>query len=247
MVRSVRFALVALALLALEACSGRYALPNGATSQALVMHQDWTIFFYAGLAVAVIVGALILIPLVAWRRRDDTYPPQFRRNYRWEFVYTGIPVVMVIALFALTYVDEGIVQHVRMHPANRVHVSAFRWSWEFQYPSHGIDIIGTPNQPPQLVLPINETTQIYLTSRDVNHDFWIPAFLFKRDAIAGVNNYFDLRPIRLGVFSGECAVFCGLDHAHMTFTVRVVSQEEYARWLRSGGSPTALSASGTAS
>lgn len=211
------------------------------------MYQDWTIFFYAGLAVFIVVATLIILPLVVWRRRDESYPPQFRRNYRWEIVYTGIPILLVIGLFGLTYVDEGVVQHLSPHPANRVNVIAFRWSWEFDYPGRNIDIAGTPQNPPQLVLPVNETTQIYLTSRDVNHGFWIPAFLFKRDAIAGVNNYFDFRPIQTGVFSGECTVFCGFDHAHMTFTVRVVSQAQYARWLQSGGASGSLPAAGGAS
>lgn len=247
MLKSIlRYAVVALALMGVTGC-GEYALPLGATTQGQVMHQDWTIFFYAGLAVAVIMIGLILLPLVVWRRRSEAYPPQFRRNNRWEIVYTGIPVLMVLGLFWLTFVDEGVVQHLSAHPANSVNVIAFRWSWEFRYPGHHIDYAGTPQNPPQLVLPVNETTQIYLTSRDVNHDFWVPAFLFKRDAIAGVNNYFDLRPIHLGVFRGECAVFCGLEHAHMTFTVRVVSQAQYARWLQSGGSPSSLPMTGTPS
>lgn len=211
------------------------------------MHQDWTIFFYASLAVAAIVSALIIIPLFVWRRRSDEYPPQFRRNNRWEVVYTGIPVLLVIALFGVTYFKEAAVEHLSPHPANTVDVIAFRWSWEFRYQGRSITIAGTPQNPPQLVLPINRTTLIHLTSRDVNHTFWIPGFLFKRDAIAGIDNYFDLRPIHLGVYRGECAQFCGFDHALMNFTVRVVSEADYARWLRSGGSAATVPATGESS
>ncbi|MEO9170408.1 MAG: cytochrome c oxidase subunit II [Candidatus Baltobacteraceae bacterium] len=208
------------------------------------MHQDWAIFFWVGLAVAAIVSVLIIIPLFAWRRRSEEYPPQFRRNNRWEFVYTGIPVLMVIALFGVTYFKEAAVERLNPHPSTVVNVIAFRWSWEFRYPGTGISIVGTPQNAPELVLPIDETTLIHLTSQDVNHAFWIPGFLFKRDAIAGVDNYFDLQPNRVGVYRGACAEFCGLDHALMTFTVRVVSKADYARWLRSGGSAATLPAAG---
>lgn len=237
---NARCGLAALSLLWTAGCVSTLALPPGATTQGQTMHQDWTIFFYSGLAVAVIVGALIIIPLAVWRRRSEEYPPQFRRNTRWEVVYTGIPILMVIALFGITYIEEAKVEYLDPHPANVVEVIAFRWSWEFRYPGHPIAIAGTPQNGPQMVLPVNETSLIHLTSRDVNHALWIPAFLFKRDAIAGIDNYFDLRPTQMGIYRGQCAEFCGLDHALMRFTVRVVTQDAYARWLRSGGSAATL-------
>lgn len=208
------------------------------------MHQDWVIFFLAGLAVATIVSLLIIVPLFVWRRRSEEYPPQFRRNNRWEFVYTGVPVLMVAALFGVTYFSEAAVEALDPHPSAVVDVVAFRWSWEFRYPRAGISIVGTPQNAPQMVLPVDATVLIHLSSQDVNHAFWIPSFLFKRDAIAGIDNTFDLRPTQIGVFRGRCAEFCGLDHALMNFTVRVVSKTDYERWLRSGGSGTTLPSAG---
>jgi cytochrome c oxidase subunit 2 len=81
-----------------------------------------------------------------------------------------------------------------------------------------------------------------LTSNDVIHSFYVPGFLFKRDAIPGRVTEFDLRPDRLGVYRGECAEFCGLDHAYMNFTVRVVPAAQFQAWLssqRSAASPAA--------
>ncbi len=65
-------------------------------------------------------------------------------------------------------------------------------------------------------------TQINLYSNDVVHSFWIPSFLFKRDANPGITNHFDVTPTQTGLFHGVCAEYCGLDHALMTFTVEVV-------------------------
>lgn len=231
--------------LTLCVCScGAYALPAGATAQALVLHADWTVFTLAGLCVMAIVSVLIVFPLVVWRRRAGDLPPQFRRNNRLEVAYTIVPLLIVAALFTLAYRNEIAVEHLSAHPANTVDITAFQWSWRFHYEDPAITIVGTPQAPPQLVLPVDETTRINLTSSDVNHAFWVPAFLFKRDAIAGVKNSFDLRPIHEGVFLGRCAEFCGFDHAKMTFTVRVVSRSQFVRWLGGGGAPAISYAKG---
>ncbi len=228
----MRFVVATLALLSTAGC-GVYALPLGATAQSQVLRFDWTVFTFAGLFVAVVVGALILLPIIVWRRRGEEYPPQFRRNNFLEISTTVVPLLMVVALFAVTYRNEIIVEHQMDRPPNTVDVVAFEWSWRFHYEGTHVAVVGTPQAPPQLLLPVDETTRINLTSNDVNHAFWIPAFLFKRDAIAGIKNSFDLRPTREGLYLGRCAEFCGLDHALMSFTVLVVSQGEYDRRLRS--------------
>ncbi len=81
--------------------------------------------------------------------------------------------------------------------------------------------------PPTLYLPLGRPTEIDLRSEDVTHSFWVPAFLFKRDAIPGMTNVFDITPTRTGTFPSRCAQFCGLDHALMTFVVRVVPAAAY--------------------
>jgi cytochrome c oxidase subunit II len=65
----------------------------------------------------------------------------------------------------------------------------------------------------------------------VIHAFWVPDFLFKRDAIPGHVNVFDVSPTTAGTYHGVCSEFCGLNHSFMTFTVKVVSPEEFERWL----------------
>ena len=84
-------------------------------------------------------------------------------------------------------------------------------------------------------LPLGETAAIAVTSSDVNHAFWIPDMLFKRDAIPGRVTSFDLTPSKLGTFLGRCGEFCGLDHALMTFSVRVVPPAELPALARLRG------------
>jgi cytochrome c oxidase subunit II len=206
-----------------------------ATLQGQTMRGDWLVFIAASIAVGVVVYAFILVPLLVWRRRSERLPPQFAANGPLEIGGAVVSLLLVGVLFYFTYRTEVPVDAVSAHPYQVVDVTGFRWSWEFDYPGAGIHIVGTPNRPPELVLPLGERTQIELHSVDVNHSFWVPAFLFKRDAIPGMVNRFDLTPVKSGRFAGLCTQFCGLDHALMTFTVRVVPAQAYRAWLASGG------------
>ncbi|WP_059009017.1 aa3-type cytochrome oxidase subunit II [Streptomyces specialis] len=109
----------------------------------------------------------------------------------------------------------------------------------FPADANGVYEIGTPadrnpdtgNPGPTLVLPVGETVQFVLTSRDVIHSFWVVPFLMKQDVIPGHTNTFEVTPTREGTFLGKCAELCGVDHSRMLFNVQVVSPEEYDAYL----------------
>ena len=210
-----------------------HPLPAGATEQAQSAHAMWMLFGITGFFVAVLVIGLIFWCLFRYRSRsgdDGTFPLQFRRNNRMEILYTVLPMILVGILFFYTYNAERRIETISLHPDLTVNVSAFRWSWRFLYPAYNFAINGATSAPPQLVLPLNETVRFNVSSLDVDHSFWIPAFLFKRDAIPGLRNVFDIKPTKLGIFRGECGEFCGLHHALMLFSVRVVTAREFVAW-----------------
>lgn len=209
--------------------------PAAVTVQAGQMLGVWRVFIVAGIVVYAIVAGLIIFAAVAYRSRDRRIrqSARFHENKPLEIVWTVIPILIVIGLFVKTYVVEAQVEHVATDPPQVVKVVAFRWSWSFAYPQYGITINGTTQAPPQLVLPVGETTKIDLTSTDVIHEFWVPAFVFKRDAIPGMTNVFDLKPTRVGTYRGECAEYCGTFHADMGFSVRVLSRGDFVRWIHS--------------
>jgi cytochrome c oxidase subunit 2 len=203
-----------------------------ASLQAEDLRGVWVIFLATALVVAAFVYALIFYALIRWRDRGQAkMPPQFKQNAPLEIIGVIIPLLIVIGLFYITYVREVANDALHANPYATVDVKAFRWSWTFSYPGHNVSITGTPQAPPELVLPANKLTQINLYSADIDHSFWIPAFLFKRDALPGFPNHFDLTPNKIGVYPGNCSEFCGLDHALMTFTVRVVPAADFERWL----------------
>src|SRR5581483_4120743 len=196
-----------------------YAPPG--TAQGMDLLSVWQLFVYAGIAVYAIVAALIIWSAFAYRRRDPSIVQAREtkhKNAPLEITWTVIPVLIVTGLFVRTYMVEARVEAVTPHPTEVVNVLGYRWSWRFDYPRRHVSIDGSPKSPPTLVLPINETTRFNLTSNDVVHSFWVPAFLFKRDANPGMINVFDLKPTREGSFLGRCAEYCGTYHSLMGFT-----------------------------
>jgi cytochrome c oxidase subunit 2 len=217
---------------------GRSWWPQPVTTQASLMASNWVLFLCAGAVVALIIWGLLAFALLRWRRKrgaPTTLPAQLRTNIALEITWTLVPLVLVCILFVYTYRAEAGVEALVADPDVTVAVNAYRWGWSFGYRG-GPTVQGSFTNAPQLVLPRNETTRIILTSSDVNHAFWVPAFLFKRDAIPGRVTAFDLRPEKDGTYVGHCAEFCGYAHALMGFSVKVVPPADYARWLRSGPS-----------
>jgi cytochrome c oxidase subunit 2 len=219
------------------------------TTQAQTMLTEWKLFAIVGAAVGVLVAGLLFFCLIRFRRRIGAAEPrQFRNQAVIEILWTIAPLALVCALFVHTYTSEQSVEALAAEPDTTIAVTAYRWGWNFQY-WHGPLVTSYPHEAgtnhaltaatevADLRLPVNQTTRIRLTSLDVTHSFWIPNFLFKRDAIPGVVNEFDLHPTRTGTFLGRCAQFCGLDHARMTFRVDVLTPTEYSNWLHEARSP----------
>lgn len=208
------------------------------------MHDAWMFFTGAGIGVAIVVYGLIAWCVVRYRKRptDLGFPVQFRRNDKLEIVYTVIPILMVVGLFLISFAAERHVEAIPLRQQVVVNVTGFRWSWRFDYPQLGISVIGERERPPEFVLPVAQTTRLNVTSVDVDHSFWVPDFLFKRDAIPGLRNVFAWTPTKVGTFRGECGEFCGLDHANMSFRVRVVSDVDFARWVAARRRPAAVDA-----
>ena len=108
----------------------------------------------------------------------------------------------------------------------------FQWQWQFRYLDEGFIITGdSEGDPPEMVVPVGSTIRLRLVANDVNHSFWVPRFLSKRDLIPGVRNVINVEVTERGTFTGRCAEFCGLDHWRMYFDVRSVDPAEYRTWV----------------
>jgi len=229
--------------LALSGCAGRVQdglLPRGVTQGAERVTNLWVAAWIAALVVGGLVWGLIIWCVVAYRRRKDddgSLPDQLRYNVPLEILYTVVPVFMIAVLFFYTQRDEAALLDTSKHPDVVINVVGKQWSWDFNYVNEGTYEAGTHAQLtgkpgveetlPTLYLPVNKRTEFVLTSRDVIHSFWIPAFLQKLDMIPGRVNKFEVVPMRTGDFKGKCAELCGAYHSQMLFNVKVVDQATY--------------------
>ncbi len=248
--RAGTWAAVSAGLLLLGACSSedqdqikRLAMPEPATDRAFFIDDLWKGAWLAAMLVGILVWGLILYAVFRFRRRsEDEVPVQTRYNLPIEILYTIAPIVMVLVFFFFTVqtqndvlasasAEDGEADHT-------INVVGQQWSWTFNY--QGEDAVGGENvytsgttaEAPTLVLPEGESVRINLSSPDVIHSFWVPAFLFKMDVVPGRDNHFSFTPTKEGLYAGKCAELCGVYHSRMLFNVEVVSPEEYDQHLQ---------------
>jgi cytochrome c oxidase subunit 2 len=234
--RTLRAAVLAGLLASVTGCTSnaftRLGMPTPITQQGKVVLTLWQNSWIAAFAVGIVVWGLVIWAVIFHRKRSDVLPPQVRYNLPIEVLYTVVPFIMVAVLFYFTARDENYIDKVSAHPNVVVNVTGFQWSWEFQYPDLGnVAIIGNSRTDPTLYLPVGETVEFNLTSPDVIHAFWVPAFLFKRDVVPGHPNHFEITPTTTGTFAGRCSELCGIYHSEMLFTVKVVSQQEFLQFI----------------
>jgi len=224
---------------------------RGSTTQAQDTFKLYQGTFVAALVIGVLVAALILWSIIAYRRRDDEIPRQFQYHIPLEIAYTVIPIIIVLVLFAFTVLTENNVDAVSTTPAVKVHVIAFQWGWTFAYSNEHLimtgetygdpDPVGLNGQPcapvvdcygPGLVIPVGVPTTIHLTSNDTIHGFYVPQFNFSRYAQPGVTaQYFDLTPTHEGIYRAQCTQLCGLYHSLMYFHVVALPMDQYKAWV----------------
>jgi cytochrome c oxidase subunit 2 len=219
------FAVTALALAA-AGCT-----PRSVTEQGRAVYDLYNLFLYTAAVVFLIVSALVIWSVVRYRRRGDELPTQTHGNNRLEIAWTLIPTVIVLVLFVFTIQAQNKVLDDSGPADVNLTVTAFQWSWRFTYEGAGAEVIGTPETVPEMVVPVGARVRVKLVSADVVHSFYVPQTLFKRQAIPGTVNQFDLTFDKVGLYHGQCTQFCGLQHTDMTYRVRVVTQGEYQSWL----------------
>jgi cytochrome c oxidase subunit 2 len=242
--RRARFGAVLLALVpVLAGCTvddlPRFGFPRGVTAQA-----DRTLTLWSGSAIAALVVGAFVWGLIFWaslryRRRPgaEQLPAQVSYNLPIEILYTVVPFLIIAVLFFYTVVDENYVNAESKQPDLQVSVLAFKWNWQFGYVGERdqnnkfVQTVGSTDEIPVLVLPVNRTILFTETSPDVIHSFYVPEFLFKRDVIPGRTNSFEVKITRTGSFVGHCAEFCGTYHSMMNFEVRAVSPADFAAFL----------------
>jgi heme/copper-type cytochrome/quinol oxidase subunit 2 len=161
-------------------------------------------------------------------------PEQLHGNNTVEIIWTAIPTVIVFILFTLSMITLGAVEGRSEEPGASIEVEGFQWQWTFRY-EEGLVVTGSAAEPPVLAVPVGEPVHLTLSSLDVNHAFYVPSFLIKRDLIdfgdGGPPNELEFTVTEAGTYSGQCAEFCGTAHADMIFTVEAMERDEYDAYI----------------
>ena len=242
-----RLVLSCVALLALVAASaalagnGGVAPPSAASPNAQnIRDVYWLILGITG-GIFVLVTTTLLLFVVRYRSRGrprEVEGPQVRGHTNLELAWTAGPVIVlaIIAGFVFWKVSDigatsGLPASERNAPKDEITIDGHQYYWEFGYANGAISV-------DHVRLPYNRAVRLTILAHDVDHSWWVPALGGKLDAIPGKRNHTTFRATKLGTFRGQCAEFCGIQHAAMLAEVEVLPAAEFDRWVqerRSGG------------
>ena len=214
------------------------------TPAEMILDVSWFVWVICSL-IFVIMASLMLWCIIKYRRSagDDKEAPQIYGSNPIELAWTVVPTVIVFILFLVSARTIFEIEKTSA-PENSLNVTVVghQWWWEFDYPEQGFVTAG------ELHIPITRNgnpTSVYLTleSNDVIHSFWVPQLGGKNDVVPNHINHLWLEPNMTGTYVGQCAEYCGTQHANMLITVVVHEEAEWNTWVSNQQNTSIASAS----
>src|SRR3954447_18565619 len=215
--------------------------PPAASTQADKIDTLWDVLLIASVPVFVLVTTVIGFSILNFRMRpgeEDLDGPPIHGNTRLEVIWTAIPAILIVGLVTYAYV---VLRDIEKTPAlaagqkeRVVQVFGEQFAWTFVYKEGGRTF-----RSAQLYLPADESVKFDVQSKDVIHDFWVPDFRMKIDAVPGITTSYRVTPKRsaIGPHQIVCAELCGLGHAFMRQTAHIMSPADFRAWVRKAGAP----------
>src|SRR4051812_11309426 len=215
--------------------------PPAASTQADKIDTLWDILLIASVPVFVLVTTVIGFSVLNFRMRpgeEGLDGPPIHGSTRLEVIWTAVPAILIVGLVVYAYV---VLRDIEKTPAlaagqkeRVVQVFGEQFAWTFQYNEGGRKFSSA-----QLYLPANESVKFQVHSKDVIHDFWVPDFRMKIDAVPGITTSYRVTPkaSAIGPHQIVCAELCGLGHAFMRQTAHVMTKPQFAAWVRRASAP----------
>ncbi len=215
--------------------------PTLASTQAGKVHTLYDVLLIASVPIFVLVLTVVIGAVIQFRMRpgqEDQDGPPIHGNTLLEVVWTAVPALLILGLCAYSYV---VLRDIEEAPASErqemtIGVTGQQFAWTFTYPK---EIAGgeKPLSTTELVLPVDRPVKFDIQAKDVIHDFWVPEFSVKLDAVPGITTSYRITPDRRGTYPVVCAELCGLGHSVMRSRVRVVTPDEFDAWLQEQSQP----------
>ncbi|MGZ7065746.1 MAG: cytochrome c oxidase subunit II [Candidatus Aminicenantales bacterium] len=195
---------------------------GAAASTAKVDSAFFLIIASAGVLLVAVMAVMIVF-LIRYGKKKHPHPDAVRESTALEIVWTVIPLLLVMLMFYLGWVDF---EYIRNAPkdAMQVDVTARQWTWLFRYPNGKEDGV--------LRAPLGKPVKLVMTSLDVLHCLFIPAFRIKEDCVPGIKTHMWFRADELGSYQLFCSEYCGLGHSHMRSQVIVMPPADFDRWYQ---------------
>lgn len=230
----------------------QFNLPVGATDVGEQIYSLHMFVFWICVVVAVVVCSAMFYTVLMHRKSRGVVPAQFHESTALEIAWTIVPFFILLML-AFPATKTLLAVYDTKNADMDVMITGYQWKWKYEYidasgdnvsffsalrtpqseiyneEAKGQDYLLDVDEP--LYLPVNKKVRFLVTANDVIHAWWVPELAVKRDAIPGFVNEAQARPIKTGIYRGQCAELCGRDHGFMPIVVNVVSQEEYDAWL----------------
>ena len=201
-------------------------------------------------AISIFVLILLIYAMIRFRAKANPVPSRTSHNRLIEIVWTLVPV-LILLMIAVPSIRLLAHQYAQPKPDLTIKVIGNQWYWTYQYPDNG-DFELVSNMLPdaeakkrgeprmlavdeRVVVPVNATVKVIVTSNDVIHSWAVPAFWTKMDAVPGRLNETWFKAEREGLYYGQCSELCGARHGFMPIAVEVVSKEKFAEWVHSKG------------
>lgn len=200
--------------------------------------------------ITVFVTALLAIVIVRYNRRANPTPARFTHNSPLEVAWTLIPVLILVFIGSFSLPELFKQQDFKQVEADiTIKATGNQWFWSYEYPEEGIafdsfmlaredlaangydDSLYLLATDTAVVLPVGKTIVVQVTASDVIHSWKVPAFGVMQDAVPGRLAQLWFKAEKEGIYFGQCSEICGKDHAYMPITVKVVSEEAYAKWV----------------
>jgi cytochrome c oxidase subunit II len=211
---------------------GRAVPPADSPNAGGIRDLYWVVLAVTGVIFILVEGALILF-MVRFRNRGrdrNAEGPQIRGHTRLELIWTVIPVLILAGIISVVFYKLPGIKDVpaagAAGPKMTVHVEGRQFYWRYTYPNGAVSIN-------ELVVPVQRPIALVITapSFDVIHSWWVPQLAGKMDAIPGKVNHTWFEAQRPGIYQGQCAEFCGIEHALMLTHVRAVPGSQYESWV----------------
>jgi cytochrome c oxidase subunit 2 len=205
--------------------------PTQGSEQAKKIDTFWDVLIICSVPVFVLVTTVVLFAALKFRMRpgeEHLDGPPIHGNTRLEVVWTAVPAIMLVALCSYAYL---VLHDIEKAPAagneRQITVHGQQFTWTFDYREGGKKFTSA-----QLYVPEGESVKFNVRTTDVLHDFWVPAWRMKIDAVPGIVTHYRITPIKLGTYPVVCAELCGLGHAFMRQTAHVLPKAQFAAWVK---------------